>query len=110
MGREGPSPHRPLLRAVGDGVGHARHGQPAPLQLGQPVAHEEAVGAEGALAVRHGRAPHPATPLKVRGPGAGRQLDRLSAAGLPEELPAGRGPYARTYPPSCFGGKWEDNR
>lgn len=92
------SPHRPRLGAVRHRVHHTGHGQPAPLQLGQLIAHEEAVGAAGTLALRHGRA-RPrlasssrrhaaAAPTRCRPQpafcGAGR-------GGAPRALPAGRG-------------------
>lgn len=55
--KAGPSPHRPLLGEVRKAIDHSGHGQAALLQHGQPVTHEEVVGAAVALRARHGGRP-----------------------------------------------------
>lgn len=49
-----PQPHRPVGRAVGDGVSHAGHGQASPAQFGNLLLHEEIVGIAAGPTVGHG--------------------------------------------------------
>lgn len=49
-----PQPHRPVGRAVGDGVCHAGHRQASPAQFGNLLLYEEIVGIAAGPAVGHG--------------------------------------------------------
>lgn len=123
--RSRPRPYRPVGRAVGDGIRHARHGQASPPQLGDLLLHEEIVGIPAGLAVRHGqrgpassgrnttshRRPRRAPALSNRGGPCARSPAPLSQSGSSAQprWPHWKKTCPRRQDPSacgCEGGAW----